>query len=416
MPVTMTTTIRRNGLAIVLGIGILLIMAAAAYLKSEEQKGDGHPSSYSTLRRGGKAAYLLLQQSGYPVERWNRPPTQLPADGHGILLIVAEPVSYPDAEETSAFSRFLVNGGSILGAGLLPDAFVPKAEASDEAMRVGGVECKPVAPTRLTRGGSISQDGVLMWDSADRGKLVHFADDKGNAVVVSYQVGGGSVVWWASAWPLENAGIREKNNLELLLNSTSGYKRVLWDEFYQDEHGKTAGHKPVRAYSWAWAQILFIGIAVVLTYSRRSGPLVPLVQESRLSPLEFVETLGSVFRRAESTHVAVEIAFQRFRQIAARRLGIRGTSNPAEIVDAMSQHGICLSAATAELVRQSESAIGDATLTEKAALQYVRALNEATHAMIPASKTAASKTPASMIPANKTRNRETISTDTVERT
>src|SRR5271166_4009225 len=101
---TMTATLRQNRLAIVVVVGLLLIMAAAAYLKSEEQKGDGHPSSYSTLRRGGKAAYLLLQQSGYPVERWNQPPKQLPADGHGILLIVAEPVSYPNTEETSAFS------------------------------------------------------------------------------------------------------------------------------------------------------------------------------------------------------------------------------------------------------------------------------------------------------------------------
>lgn len=378
--------IRQNRLAIVLGVGILLIMAAAAYLKSEEEKGDGHPSSYSSLRRGAKAAYLLLQQSGYPVERWRRSPKQLPADGHGILLIVAEPVSYPATEETSAFSLFLLHGGSILVAGLLPDAFVPKAAASDEALRVGAVECKPVAPTRLTRGGSISQDGRFLWDSTDTGKVVHFADDKGKAVVVSYSVGDGSVVWWASAWPLENTGIREKDNLELLLNSTSGYRRVLWDEFYQDEHKRSAEHKPVRAYNWALAQIALIALAVVLTYSRRSGPLVPLVEESRLSPLEFVETLGNVFRRAESTHVAVEIAFQRFRQIAARRLGIRGTSNPTEIVDAMSQHGIRLSESTANLVRQSESSVGDAALTEKAALQYVRALNDATRAMYPANK------------------------------
>ena len=382
---------RQNWLAIVLGIGILLVMAAAAYLKSEEQKGDGHPSSYSTLRRGAKAAYLLLQQSGFPVARWQHSPKDLPADGDGILLIVASPVSYPNTEETSALSRFLLHGGSILVAGLLPDAFVPNAAATDEAMRVGGVECKPVAPTRLTRGGSISQDGVLMWDSDDAGKVVHFADDKGKAVVVSYKVGSGSVVWWASAWPLENAGIREKNNLELLLNSTRGYKRVLWDEFYQDEDKKSAGHKPVRAYNWALAQLLLIGIAVVLTYSRRSGPLVPLLEESRLSPLEFVETLGNVFCRAESSHVAVEIAFQRFRQVAARRLGIRGTSNPAEIVDAMYQHGTRLSESTAKLVQESESAVGDATLTEKKALQYVRALSEATDAMYPANKTVNSK-------------------------
>lgn len=382
----MSGVIRQNWVAIVLGLVILLMMSAAAYLKSEADKGDGHPSSYSTLRRGGKAAYALLQQSGYPVERWQRSPKDLPTDGNGILLIVSEPVSHPTTEESNALSRFLLHGGSILAAGMYPDAFVPKAAAANGEPRIGGVECKPVAPTRLTRGGSVSLDGELKWDSTDSSQVVHFTDEKGSAVVVSYSVGSGSVVWWASAWPLENAGIREKNNLELLLNSTAGYKRVLWDEYYQDEHHQKSGHKPVRAYSWALAQLALIALAVVLTYSRRSGPLVPLVQESRLSPLEFVETLGNVFRRARSTHVAVEIAFQRFRQVAARRLGIRGTSNATEIVDAMSHRGIRLSESTANLVRESESAAGDDALTEKAAMAFVRALNEATRAMNPADK------------------------------
>jgi hypothetical protein len=386
--------IRQNWIAIVLGIGILLLMAVGAYWKTEEDKGQGEPSSYSNLRRGGKAAYLLLQQSGYPVERWEQSPKSLPKDGHGILLVVAAPISSATTDEFNSLSHFLLSGGSILVAGIVPGSFVPQAAASDGEIRIGGVECKSVAPTRLTRGGSISLDGELKWDSTDTSHIVHFADPKEQPVVVTYSVGNGLVEWWASAWPLENAGIREKNNLELLLNSTSGYKRVLWDEYFHHEKSDSTEHKPVRAYAWAFAQLALIAFAMVMTYSRRSGPLVPLVEESRLSPLEFVETLGNLFRRARSTHVAIQIAFQRFRQVAARRLGIRGTSNPSEIVDAMSQRGIRLSESTANLVRESESAVGDTNLTEKAALSYVRALNEATRAMDPASRLVANRNPA----------------------
>jgi hypothetical protein len=383
--------IRQYRLAIVLGIVILLMMSAAAYLKSEEQEGDGHPSSSSRLRRGAKAAFLFLEQSGYPIERWEHPPQNLPADAHGILLVVAEPRTYPNQEESSALLRFLSHGGSFLVAGLPPDAFVSKAAATQGQLRVGGVECKAVAPTRLTRGGSISMDGNLNWDPHDNSPVVHFVDPEGNAVVVSYRVGNGSVVWWASAWPLENVGIREKNNLELLLNSTRGYQRILWDEYFHNQHLPMAAHKEVRASKWALAQFALIAVVVLLTFSRRSGPIVPLIPESRLSPLEFVETLGNVFRRAQSSHVAVEIAFQRFRQIAARRLGIRGTSSASEIVDAMSQHGLRLSDSTAGLVRTSDGAANQSTLTERAALQYVRALNEATRAMRSTSTPVASK-------------------------
>src|SRR6202020_1149991 len=91
--------IRQNWIAIVLGIGILLLMSVVAYLKTEEDKGEGEPSSYSNLRRGGKAAYLLLQQSGYPVERWEQSPKSLPKDGHGILLVVAAPISSATTDE-----------------------------------------------------------------------------------------------------------------------------------------------------------------------------------------------------------------------------------------------------------------------------------------------------------------------------
>ena len=383
--------IRQNWAAIVLGILLLLMMAAAAYLKSEQDKGDGHPSSYSALRKGAKAAFLLLQQSGYPVERWKQSPRELPGDGHGVLLVVAEPVHYPSDEESAALSRFLLHGGSVLAAGLLPDSFVSKAAATVGRVRIGSVECKAVAPSRLTRGGSISMDGAFKWDPDDRSPVVHFEDENGNAVVVSYPVGNGSVIWWASAWPLVNAGIREKNNLELLLNSTSGYRRILWDEYYQDEHRSTSAHKPIRAYKWALAQLALMALVAVLTFSRRSGPLVPLQQESRLSPLEYIETLGSVFQRARCTHVAVEIAFQRFRQIAVRRLGIRGSANATEIVEAMAHRGIRLSDNVAELVRASEFAANDASLTERAALAYVRALNAATRVMDPGHNLAANK-------------------------
>jgi hypothetical protein len=225
-----------------------------------------------------------------------------------------------------------------------------------------------------------------VWDSTDGSQLVHFADEKGKAVVVSYPVGNGAVIWWASAWPLENAGIREKNNLELLLNSVAGYKRILWDEYYHAERLQVASHKPVRAYKWAFAQLAAIALAVVLTFSRRSGPLVPLAREPRLSPLEFVQTLGNVFRRAQSTQVAVEIAFQRLRQIAARRLGIRGTSSALEIVEAMTHRGIRLPEPIAQLVRDSEKAAADPALTEKAALEHVRALNAAIQILDPVTK------------------------------
>src|SRR5260370_6599662 len=374
---------------LVCGIGMLLIMTLVAWLSSNEKnQGEGSPSSKSVQRHGAKAAYLLLQQSGYKVERWKQTPEQLPGDASGLTLVLAGPETYAHAEEKSGIIRFLLRGGRVLIAGVQPDSFVPQASAEDGDLRVGFAECKPVALTQLTRGGPISQDGNLIWDSDKDAAVVHFQDKDDKPVVVSYALGQGRVIWWASALPLTNAGIRDHKNLELLLNSIGDSRRILWDEYYHEEHAMPSAHPSNPAQMWALAQVGFLGLLVILTFSRRSGPVVPLVRESRLSPLEFVETLGSVFHRAHGTQVAVEIAFSRFQQVAARRLGIRGTASANDIVVAMAQRGLKLPPDVAALVGLSDDAAGDTDFSAKRALEHVQALNQATKLLEPAASAA----------------------------
>jgi hypothetical protein len=383
---------------IVFGVGLLLVMTLVAWLSSNQnEQGEGSPSSYNVQRRGAKAAYLLLQKSGYAVEHWKQPPVQLPADATGVMLVLAGPESYPRGEEWSSIARFLLRGGSVLIAGVNPNSFVPQAKAKEADPRIGFAECKPAAPTSLTRGGPISQDGDLIWDSSKDAALVHFIspskDDKGgDPVVVSYALGQGRVIWWASALPLTNVGIRDRGNLDLLLNSVGDTRRILWDEYYHEQHEMAPAHARNPAQMWALAQAGFLALLVILTFSRRSGPIVPLVRESRLSPLEFVETLGSVFHRAHGTQVAVEIAFSRFQQIAARRLGIRGTATANDILLAMTQRGLKVPPDLAALVGRSDEAAGDTELSEKRALELVRALNQATLLLEPVASAAKDKT------------------------
>src|ERR1700691_5819835 len=153
MPVT---TGEQRGF-IAFGVGLVLVMTLVAWLSSKQSdQGEGSPSSYNVQPRGGKAAYLLLQKSGYAVERWKQPPAELPGDASGVMLVLAGAESYPQAEETSGIIRVLMRGGSVLIAGVRPASFVPQASIEYGDMRVGLTECKPVAPTRLTRGGPIS--------------------------------------------------------------------------------------------------------------------------------------------------------------------------------------------------------------------------------------------------------------------
>jgi Domain of unknown function (DUF4350) len=365
-----------------LGMVLLLLMTLAAWLNSGKQdQGDGYPSSFSTLPHGGKAAFLLLEQSGYPVERWDKPPLELPVDARATTLILAEPESYPRPEEYSAIIRFVVRGGHVLLAGVQSNLFVPQGTTELGDGRIGLEECVPAIPSHLTRGGEISQDGNLIWKATTAAAVVHFEDRDEDPVVVSYPLAQGQVIWWASTLPLRNDGIRDRGNVDLLLNSVADSKRILWDEYYHREHAYDSGHHNNPAQIWALGQIAFFGLLALLTFSRRSGPLVSLPRESRLSPLEFVETLGNVFERAHGTQVAVEIALNRFQQMVVRRLGIRGVSSPKEMVVAMVQHGLKLPEQEAALVAGSADAATDTDLSEKEALRYVGALIHAMHVL-----------------------------------
>ena len=241
----------------------------------------------------------------------------------------------------------------------------------------GWQECKPAAPTALTRGGDIKLPIASHWEMNRTRDVVHYVCGE-SAVVVSYKIGAGEVVWWASAVPLTNAGIKEAGNLELLLNSIGGRdRRVLWDEYFHGHEERSlwssVADTPLR---WALLQLGIVAVALLLTFSRRSGPLRPLVEESRLSPLEFVRTLGGLYQSAHATNAAVEASFQRFRQLLTRRLVMRADTPAAELARAAQTRLGFAPPGFAATLERCEQAIADPDLPEKPAVELTQALNK----------------------------------------
>ncbi len=85
---------------------VLLIAGAAIFGGDAGQKQEA-PTSYSTASGGAKAAYLLLAQSGYNVQRWEKPLTDLPKTA-GTTLILADPMEAPTREERESLKNFLL--------------------------------------------------------------------------------------------------------------------------------------------------------------------------------------------------------------------------------------------------------------------------------------------------------------------
>ncbi len=114
---------------LLLAAAVLVIMLVGVALMAPRQEEEiKFPSTYSADSEGGKAAYLLLSESGYKVERWLHKPEDLP-QGRGNVLILAQPFRPATHEDRLAVQRFIARGGRIVAVGLFATMLLPDEAA-----------------------------------------------------------------------------------------------------------------------------------------------------------------------------------------------------------------------------------------------------------------------------------------------
>jgi hypothetical protein len=194
--------------------------------------------------------------------------------------------------------------------------------------------------------------------------------------VVQYQVGLGEVIWWAASTPLSNGAIRDKNNLALFLNSIGGTStHVLWDEYFHGARRSLSDYFWATPLPWAGLQIAIGFAALLFTFSRRSGPVQAPAAESRLSPLEFVETLGDLYRSARASPASVSVAYRRFRFALSRKLAVPADMKLPELSHLAASRFGWPEDTLLDTLARSERAMRNINLDEREALDLVRQLH-----------------------------------------
>jgi hypothetical protein len=358
------------------GVFMLVVILALTFFSQDEEE-SGVPSTYSAQRSGAKAAFLLLQQSGYKVQRWEQSPAELPADPAHTVLVLASPFRGPTRDEKDALQTFVDRGGKLLVTGRNASIYLPHAKTEDEPVPSPvAKDYQPQLLTTLTRGGAIQMSPGAYWKGPATSSLAHYSDGD-RPIVVSYKAGLGEVIWWGASTPLTNAAIAKQGNMALLLNSLgpAGDVQVYWDEYFHGDQSSLIGYAGDPPLKFGLLQTLLVFLALIFTFSRRNGPIHPLPQPSRLSPLEFVSTLGKLYRRANAVHSALAIPYARFRMQAARQLGINQDAPAPELARALKNRLRYKDDSLAELLQQIESALHNPELREAQALELVQQLN-----------------------------------------
>ncbi len=361
-------------LLIVAAAIVLALALTAALAGTEGPRASIYPSSYSAASDGAKAAFLTLQSLGYKTERWLDPPLELTPQGS--LLILADPTIIPTKDERQALGKYVESGGKILATGFRADLLLPDAAVgANDVLAMEWKEFPALFPGALTRdAGSITLVPLAKWTGTGA-RYVPLYGTSQSPVAVIYQLGRGEILWLAASTPLTNAGIQRPGNLELLLNFAGSPQRtrILWDEYFHGQGRSLADYFGRTPLPWGLAQLGALLALALLAFSRRSGPVHPLARESRLSSLEFIDTLGGLYQRAHAARGAVEVAYQRFRFMLARHLGMPVTASDADLEKAVRQR-LARAEGLGEILQRCREAQDELDLQDGKALELVQAL------------------------------------------
>jgi hypothetical protein len=373
MPLALNRGDRR---LLLFGSGIvLLLMAVTMFLAAGAGDRGEVTTTYSSASSGAKAAYLLLETLGYQVERWEDIPAALSAPD-ATTFVIAEPLEMPSDDDRDALHHFLEAGGRVIATGQIGALFLNGSAVPNPLGAPTWSKVPSIAPSATSRVAPEITLATRSWWVPNGSNALPLYGDTTLPLVVGIAVGRGEATWWAAPTPLTNAGLREPGNLEFLLASIGPRdgRRVVWDEYFHGRRRTLAAsmwHSPAK---WVGLQLTLVALVVLLTNSRRSGPIIVPPVESRLSPLEFVRTLGSLYARARAATVPVGVANRRLRHALADRFGVNARGTADDIAAIVAQRRRSTTPDLVSVLHQAEAAQANPSLGPAEALAVVQAL------------------------------------------
>ena len=359
------------------GIAVALAVAAGVLTPSGEDE-SRLPSSYLSGQHGALAAYETLLRSGYPIERWERPLSELAETaGPDTVILFAQPMSR-EIEDIRAIRKILERGGRVVATGLEGGFLLPHGvPAAPREFTFAACKLEPNGLDPLASSGEVWMVPQASWQWGNPAHRVQYTC-AGQPTVVEYGWGKGHVVWWASSTPLENGSLSRAQNLNLLLNSLGPRegRRFYWDESL---HGEI---RSVWSFAWGPAMTLLcwslpvLALLVIFSFSRRSGPVRELPLPARSTPIEFIDALGSLYRGAGASSTAVAIAWECFRRRALALCGMRAPKmEAAELAAVLRKRFPAADAALETDLAACEEGAKEGELNPREALRLVQLLN-----------------------------------------
>ena len=366
----------RRLLLVCLGTVVVIALLSAFFARNQNSDDNPLPGSYLTGRHGARAAFEMLQSSGYNIQRWEQSLGDLASQADAqTVVIFADPV-FSSPKDAQAIRQIVDRGGRVLLTGFEGGALAPGSDLRAPTQFQSACKLTPQGLDPLAGSGQVWMVPEAGWgDDRPLDRVQYNCVD--TPAVVEYDMGKGHVVWWAGPTPLENGSITRAANLNLFLNALGARDghRFYWDESLHGELQSDWFYAQGPALTMLRWGLVAIALLIVLSFSRRRGPLRDFPQPVRTTPVEFLEALGSLYAEAGASATAVELAYDRFRRRVADLCGLSGAPMPArELAAALRRRFPKIAADLEKDLVDCEEAIASDDLAPKRALALVQAL------------------------------------------
>jgi len=365
------------------GAGTVLLTAASFLAAPPEALPRSDGSSYAAHPDGARAAFLLLKELGYHVDRSFEPVAALRHAPEQTALVLANPSAAPSDQDVRALQTFVERGGLVLATGPAAAPFLRGVPQKSEG-KGGTTGPRPLRSRRQDRAlpGPLT-DGVESIDlpsataplPLDSPYVVVYGTDEGPAVVTA-RFEKGRAVWWAGSAPLANGGIGRPRHVELLVNALGppGERAVIWDEFYHGHARSFWSYLANTPFFFALLQVAGIAGVALFSYVRRRRPVRQPVVEPRTSPLEFIDTIGGLYERARASSAAVSTVYAHVRRRLLTVLGLPLNTGDERLVTVAADRLAFDPAELSGVLSNARTASADPDLTARQAVPLVAQL------------------------------------------
>lgn len=307
----------RRWVWVILAAAILLILLVVSAPNLQEG------STYSRSTKGYRSWYDYMVEQGHPIDRWQKPYTQLQGQNQTLIRITA---NLEEAREQSpswqGIETWVEQGNTVIF--LTWDGQVSATPfSSDLTSEVGPVRIE------TTRRQTIP--------SKDQSKL---QDDFGS-VVWSQSLGKGQMIFATYPWIGANIYADQPGNYPFLEQLISETGPIWMDERlhgYRDEQSQSEEDHRNPTNLWLFfaetpiaamaAQSILLLLLWIWGHNHRFGLPLHLPQTSKDNSQQYIQALAGTLNHANQQELVFSQLSQYFRQTLANRLGLR--SGPTE--------------------------------------------------------------------------------------